>query len=256
MSLRARGKAERVALVVDADDAALDAVVAAFDPDLLQLHGAETPERVAAIRARLRRPVMKAIGIAAAADLAAVAAYAGVADRLLLDAKPPADAEALPGGNGVPFDWRLIAGLDAAKPVMLSGGLDGDNVAAAIALTGVRAVDVSSGVERRPGDKDPARIEAFVKAAARRASPRLQSEDKVGVTVPVQPNSFRTGPDESGHFGIFGGRFVAETLMPLILELEEAYNAAKVDPDFQRQMNARPRPTMSAARARSISPSA
>src|SRR5918993_3093190 len=165
LSLRARGKAERVALVVDADDAALDAVVAAFDPDLLQLHGAETPERVAAIRPRLKRPVMKAIGIASAADLAAVASYGGVADRLLLDAKPPADAEALPGGNGVPFDWRLIAGLDAAKPVMLSGGLDGDNVAAAIALTGVRAVDVSSGVERRPGDKDPARIEAFIKAA-------------------------------------------------------------------------------------------
>jgi phosphoribosylanthranilate isomerase len=178
LSLRARGKAERVALVVDADDAALDAVVAAFDPDLLQLHGAETPERVAAIRARLKRPVMKAIGIASAADLAAVAAYEGVADRLLLDAKPPADAEALPGGNGVPFDWRLIAGLDAAKPVMLSGGLDGDNVAAAIALTGVKAVDVSSGVERRPGDKDPMRIEAFIKAA-RAAFAALRSEDKV-----------------------------------------------------------------------------
>lgn len=178
LSLRARGKAERVALVVDADDAALDAVVAAFDPDLVQLHGAETPERVAAIRARLKRPVMKAIGIASAADLAAVAAYGGVADRLLLDAKPPADAEALPGGNGVPFDWRLIAGLDAAKPVMLSGGLDGDNVAAAIALTGVRAVDVSSGVERRPGDKDPARIEAFIKAA-RGAFAALETKDKV-----------------------------------------------------------------------------
>jgi phosphoribosylanthranilate isomerase len=178
LSLRARGKAERVALVVDADDAALDAVVEAFDPDLLQLHGAERPERVAAIRARLKRPVMKAIGIASVADLAAVASYGGVADRLLLDAKPPADAEALPGGNGVPFDWRLIAGLDAAKPVMLSGGLDGDNVAAAIALTGVRAVDVSSGVERRPGDKDPARIEAFIKAA-RAAFAALQSEDKV-----------------------------------------------------------------------------
>jgi phosphoribosylanthranilate isomerase len=178
LSLRARGKAERVALVVDADDAALDAVVAAFDPDLLQLHGAETPERVAAIRARFGRPVMKAIGIASVDDVAAVADYGVVADRLLLDAKPPATAEALPGGNGVPFDWRLIAGLDAGKPVMLSGGLDGDNVAAAIALTGVRAVDVSSGVERRPGDKDAEKIEAFVKAA-RAAFDALQTKDKV-----------------------------------------------------------------------------
>jgi phosphoribosylanthranilate isomerase len=176
LSARARGKALRVALVVDADDAALEGVVDAFDPDLLQLHGSETPERVAAIRGCFGRPVMKAIGIAAANDLAAIAAYQGVADRLLLDAKPP--AAALPGGNGVPFDWRLVAGLDLTKPVMLSGGLDSGNVAAAIALTGVRAVDVSSGVERRPGEKDPERIEAFVKAA-RAAFAAPHSKDKV-----------------------------------------------------------------------------
>jgi phosphoribosylanthranilate isomerase len=165
LSARARGKALRVALVVDADNAALAEIVDAFDPDLLQLHGSETPERVAEVRARFGRPVMKAVGIASADDLRAIEAYGMVADRLLLDAKPPAAAKALPGGNGMPFDWRLIAGLDAAKPVMLSGGLDGDNVAAAVALTGVRAVDVSSGVERRPGEKDPDKIAAFVRAA-------------------------------------------------------------------------------------------
>jgi phosphoribosylanthranilate isomerase len=108
---------------------------------------------------------MKAVGIAGAADLAAVAAYRDIADRLLLDAKPPRAAEALPGGNGLAFDWRLLAGLDPALPFMLSGGLTPDNVAAAIRLTGARAVDVSSGVESGPGQKDPARIEAFIRAA-------------------------------------------------------------------------------------------
>jgi phosphoribosylanthranilate isomerase len=178
LSARARGKALRVVLVVDADDGALGEIVDASDPDLLQLHGSETPERVADIRARFGWPVMKAVGIASAGDLAAIEAYQGVADRLLLDAKPPAEAEALPGGNGVPFDWRLIAGLDAAKPVMLSGGLDSENVAAAIALTGVQAVDVSSGVERRPGEKDSERIKAFVRAA-RAAFAAPHNKDKV-----------------------------------------------------------------------------
>ena len=178
LSARARGKALRVALVVDADDGALGEVVEAFDPDLLQLHGSETPERVAVIRARFGRPIMKAVGIASADDLAAIKAYQGVADRLLLDAKPTAAAEALPGGNGVPFDCHLVAGLDLAVPVMLSEGLDQGNVAAAIALTGVQAVDVSSGVERRPGEKDPERIEAFVRAA-RAAFAAPQDKDKV-----------------------------------------------------------------------------
>jgi phosphoribosylanthranilate isomerase len=165
LSQRARGRTERVALVVDPDDAALEAVVEALDPDLIQLHGSESPARVAAIRARFGRPVMKAVGIAEASDLERLPAYAAVADRLLLDAKPPRDPQALPGGNGVPFDWRLLAGLDLEKPFMLSGGLTPDNVAAAVRLTGAPAVDVSSGVERRPGEKDPDKIAAFVKAA-------------------------------------------------------------------------------------------
>lgn len=165
LSARAKGRALRVALLVDPDDATLAAVIEAFDPDLLQLHGAESPERVAAIRARYGRPVMKALGIAEEADLGALARYRTVADRLLLDAKPPKAAGSLPGGNGVAFDWRLVAGLDPDTSFMLSGGLNPDNVGTAIALTGARSVDVSSGVEVRPGEKDPARIEAFVKAA-------------------------------------------------------------------------------------------
>ena len=165
LSNRARGRAIRTALLVNPDDALLAAVVEALDPDLIQLHGSETPERVGAIRARFGRPVMKAVGIAEPSDLTAVAAYAPVADRLLLDAKPPKTADALPGGNGLAFDWRLLAGLDPATPFMLSGGLNPENVAEAVGLTGARAVDVSSGVETRPGEKDLARIEAFVKAA-------------------------------------------------------------------------------------------
>ena len=165
LSVQARGRAIRTALLVNPDDALLAAAVESLDPDLIQLHGSEAPERVAAIRAHFGRPVMKAVGIAESADLAAVAAYAPVADRLLLDAKPPKTADALPGGNGLAFDWRLLAGLDPATPFMLSGGLNPENVAEAVGLTGARGVDVSSGVETRPGEKDPARIEAFVKAA-------------------------------------------------------------------------------------------
>jgi phosphoribosylanthranilate isomerase len=165
LSERVGGRAGRVALLVDPDDAELERTVAALDPDLLQLHGRETPERVRAIRARFGRPVMKAVGIADAADLPRIGDYRSCVDRLLLDAKPPGTAEALPGGNGLPFDWRLLAGLDPSLPFMLSGGLNPANVTAAIALTGARAVDVSSGVESRPGRKDPAKIVAFVRAA-------------------------------------------------------------------------------------------
>ena len=166
LSAAARGRAGRVLLVVDPDDAALDAAVEALDPDLVQLHGRETPERVAAVRARTGRPVMKAVGIADAADLAALPAYAAVADRLLLDAKPPPGA-AHPGGNGLAFDWQLLVGLDPGRPFMLSGGLTPETVAEAIRVTGAPAVDVSSGVERAPGIKDPDRIAAFVAAAKR-----------------------------------------------------------------------------------------
>jgi phosphoribosylanthranilate isomerase len=165
LSARAKDKAIRVALTVDANDEELSNVLEALDPDLLQLHGEETPERVSEVRARFGRPVMKAVGIAEETDLVRLAAYAEIADRILLDAKPPKTAEALPGGNGLSFDWRLVAGLDPKLPFMLSGGLTPENVAAAVELTGARALDVSSGVERSPGEKDPAMIEAFVRAA-------------------------------------------------------------------------------------------
>lgn len=179
LSRRANGKAMRVALVVDADDGELAAVVEALDPDLFQFHGSESPERVEAVRARFGRPVMKAVGIAEPSDLAEVARFRQAADRVLLDAKPPKSAEALPGGNGLAFDWQLAAGLDPRLAFMLSGGLTPQTVAAAIALTGARAVDVSSGVESRPGLKDPDKIEAFVRAARSGfAAPRTR-EDQV-----------------------------------------------------------------------------
>ena len=165
LSARAKGRAKRVVLLVDATDEDIAAATEAMDPDMLQLHGSETPQRVAEIRKRFGCPVLKAIGVSEAGDLAAAARYAGVADYLLLDAKPPRTSAALPGGNGVSFDWTLLAGLDRKLPFMLSGGLNPDNVAEAIRLTAPNAVDVSSGVETRPGIKDPGRIEAFVKAA-------------------------------------------------------------------------------------------
>lgn len=177
LSRRAAGHATRVALVVNPTDAELDAVVEALDPDLIQLHGAEPPERVAAIRARFGRPVMKAIGISRGEDLAAAQTYCAVADRLLFDAKPPPGPDGLPGGNGLAFDWRLVAGLDLPRPFMLSGGLDPANVAEAIRLTGIQGVDVSSGVESAPGQKDPDRIAAFTKAA--RAAFGQSQQDEV-----------------------------------------------------------------------------
>lgn len=180
LAARARGRTEVVALTVDADDQTLAAIAAAVRPDWLQLHGRETPERVAAIRAGHGLSVMKAVGIATVDDVAGVRAFAGVADRLLLDAKPP-KGSALPGGNGLPFDWRLVAGLDLEKPFMLSGGLDPGNVGEAVDLVGRSAsfagIDVSSGVERTPGDKDPERIRAFV-AAARAADATRETRQK------------------------------------------------------------------------------
>jgi phosphoribosylanthranilate isomerase len=130
---------------------------------MLQLHGSETPQRVAAIRARFGRPVMKAIGVSQASDLGQARAYADVADHLLFDAKPTPGS--LPGGNGLAFDWRVLAELDPARGFMLSGGLNPSNVAQAIAVARPWAVDVSSGVERSPGEKDPQAILAFVRAA-------------------------------------------------------------------------------------------
>ncbi|MFY0690437.1 MAG: phosphoribosylanthranilate isomerase [Paracoccaceae bacterium] len=154
----------KVALTVSADDAALDALVDQVPLDMLQLHGAESPERVAQIRARYGLPVMKAVGIADEADLEALTAYAQVADQILVDAKPPKDA-VLPGGNGLSFDWRLLAGRRWPVPWMLAGGLTPENVAEAIRLTGANQVDVSSGVERAPGVKDARLIKNFIRAA-------------------------------------------------------------------------------------------
>ena len=154
----------KVALLVDPDDAFLDDLLARVPVDMLQLHGAETPERVAEIRSKSGLPVMKAIGIADADDLEKIDAYAPVADQLLVDAKPTTASD-LPGGNGLRFDWRLLQGRRWPVPWMLAGGLDASNVADAISLTGATQVDVSSGVESAPGEKDPLRITDFVAAA-------------------------------------------------------------------------------------------
>lgn len=155
----------KVALVVDADNALLDEITANVPLDILQLHGHETPERVSEIRARYGLPVMKAVGVADESDLAALDSYARVADQILVDAKPPKDAD-LPGGNGLSFDWRLIAGRRWPVPWMLAGGLTPQNVNEAIRLTGATQVDVSSGVESAPGVKDAGLIASFLKATA------------------------------------------------------------------------------------------
>lgn len=159
-----KGRAQKVALVVDADDALLDDIVAALRPDLLQLHGRESAARVRDIRTRFALPVMKVISVETANDLASVPGYAAVADRILFDAKAPKDATR-PGGLGSPFDWRLLKGLELKIPFMVSGGLDAGNVREAVRVTGAPGVDVSSGVERVPGVKDPEKIRAFIRAA-------------------------------------------------------------------------------------------
>ena len=167
---RVEGRAKVAALSVDADDETLERIADALSPDLMQLHGGETPARVKRIGELCARPTMKAIGVATGAHLAAAEDYWGVADPDLIDAKRLKDA-ALPGGNGRPFDWSLTRGFHFPGPWLLSGGLDPETVAAAITLSGARGVDVSSGVESAPGVKDPAKIRAFV-AAARRAFAR------------------------------------------------------------------------------------
>ena len=170
---RVRGRAEKVALTVDADDAVLEGIIEALRPDVLQLHGHESPARVTSLKDRFSLPVMKAIAVAAEEDLAAVAAYAAVADRLLFDARAPREATR-PGGLGNVFDWRLLQNVRPGVPYMLSGGLDPANVAEALRITRAPGVDVSSGVERAPGDKDPEKIRAFVRAA-RQAAERLDA---------------------------------------------------------------------------------
>lgn len=154
----------KVALFVNPSNEQLDALTAKVPTDMLQLHGNETPERVSEIKRRYGLPVMKVVGVADAGDLAAIDTYMRISDQLLIDAKPPKDAE-LPGGNGLSFDWRLIAGRRWACPWMLAGGLTAENVAEAVRLTGATQVDVSSGVESAPGVKDNAKIAAFIAAA-------------------------------------------------------------------------------------------
>ncbi len=168
LAARARGRTEIVALTVDMDDRDIAGLVDAVKPDWLQLHGMETPNRVAAVRATFGLPVMKALPIADRTDLARAAEFERVADRLLLDARPPKGADR-PGGHGQPFDWTLLAGYRPAKPYLLAGGLTPDTVADAIRITGAPGVDVSSGVETAPGLKDATLIRAFV-AAARQAA--------------------------------------------------------------------------------------
>jgi phosphoribosylanthranilate isomerase len=156
----------KVALIVNADNAFLDELTQKVPLDMLQLHGAETPRRVAEIKSRYGLPVMKAVGVAGIDDLPRLESYLSVADQILVDAKPPRDAE-LPGGNGLTFDWRLIAGRRWPIPWMLAGGLTPETVAEAVRVTGARQVDVSSGVERALGVKDAEKISAFVAAAGR-----------------------------------------------------------------------------------------
>ncbi len=156
-----------VGLFVDPTDAALEAVLTRVPLDMIQLSGDEPPARVHAIRRRWGLPVMKAVPVGEAADLDRADGYAELVERLLFDARPPRDPAALPGGNGMPFDWRLMAGRAWPVPWMLAGGLRPDNLEAAVAATGALAVDVSSGVEERPGHKTPERVLAFLEAARR-----------------------------------------------------------------------------------------
>lgn len=155
----------KVALTVNADDAQLDEIFAAVPIDMIQLHGEESPARVAEVRSRYGLPVMKAIGIRERADLDAIRDYTGVADQLLIDAKPPKGAP-LPGGNGLAFDWSLLAGRRWATPWMLAGGLTPQNAAEAVRRTGAQQLDLSSGVESAPGVKDPAKIREFMAMAS------------------------------------------------------------------------------------------
>jgi phosphoribosylanthranilate isomerase len=152
-----------VAVTVDMDDAGLDDIITRMKPDWLQLHGSESPERAAELKGRYGLPVMKAFAIREAADLQRIAPYQGIADRFLFDAKPPKGSD-LPGGNGVSFDWQLLATLDGTASYMLSGGLTKDNIGEALSISGATMVDVSSGVESAPGVKDLDMMDAFVRA--------------------------------------------------------------------------------------------
>jgi phosphoribosylanthranilate isomerase len=169
LGAQVRGRARKVALTVDADDELFETIVENLQPDLLQLHGKETPARIAALRKRFGLPLMKAIAVETKSDLAAIETYELVADRLLFDARAPREATR-PGGLGKSFDWRLLENLDLKLPFILSGGLDASNVAEALRVTRAPGVDVSSGVESAPGRKDPDKIRAFIRAAREAAA--------------------------------------------------------------------------------------
>ncbi|MFN3558336.1 MAG: phosphoribosylanthranilate isomerase [Brevundimonas sp.] len=163
---RARGKAQVVAVTVDADDALLTEIALILKPDLIQLHGSETPERAARVRTLTGAGIIRALSVRTAADIDAAAPWETVADHLMFDAKPP-EGSALPGGVGASFDWTLLADRSFSRPWFLAGGLNPDNVAGAVRISGAPLVDVSSGVESAPGVKDPARIAAFLHAVDR-----------------------------------------------------------------------------------------
>jgi phosphoribosylanthranilate isomerase len=171
LGARVQGRARKVAVSVDASDELLEASIEALEPDLLQLHGRETPERVAVIRSRFGLPVMKALPVTERADLGSVHQYAKIADQIMFDARAPREATR-PGGHGLAFDWRLLENLALEVPFILSGGLHADNVAEALGITRAGGLDVSSGVESTPGEKDSDKIRAFI-AAARAADAAL-----------------------------------------------------------------------------------
>ena len=170
LGARVRGRAVKVALTVNANNHLLRDIIDALKPDMLQLHGKETPERVAVVRSHFGLPVMKALPIAERKDLSPIHLYAKVADRLIFDARPPREATR-PGGLGKTFDWNLLRNVNPGVPFMLSGGLDAGNVAQALAITRATGVDVSSGVERAPGVKDAAKIREFIRAARATEAP-------------------------------------------------------------------------------------
>jgi phosphoribosylanthranilate isomerase len=176
LGVRVKGRAMKVAVSVDADDAMLENCIEAVRPDLLQLHGRETVARIRDIKARFGVPVMKVISVEASADLVSVTGYAAVADRILFDARAPKDATR-PGGLGTPFDWHLLDNLKLAVPFMVSGGINAANVAEALRVTRAPGVDVSSGVESAPGVKDIALIRAFIAAA--RAADATRPDSKL-----------------------------------------------------------------------------
>ncbi len=228
-----KGRALKVALTVDADNATLANIVETLKPDWLQLHGVESVARVRDIKQQFSLPVMKVIGVKGKDDLAALPGYASVADRIMFDARAPKDATR-PGGLGVPFDWHVLDGIAKDHSFMLSGGLTASNVSDAVRIAQPWGVDVSSRRRARAWREGCRHDPSLHSRSAR--SRHTESESRKRMSLPL-PNSFRAGPDERGHFGIFGGRFVAETLMPLILDLEKAYADAKADPLFQKEMN-------------------